>query len=341
MCMRDKNLPFSHTTRWLAVRLSHMGDVVLTTGVLASWGERFGCRFSVVTRREWEPLFDGHPFVEAVHGLDAADLPLANLVPIFRRLAVTYRGWGLLDLHGTLRSRLLAMLWQGPVRRYPKMGFERRVFLRTGSKAMSAALCRHSVTQRYALALEATPPDAAELLPRLWLTPAEREAARSRLDAIYGGGARPVAVHPYAAHPHKTWAAERWQEFVGELDARSIPWVAVGKGPRIFPGRREDLSSQCSLRESAAVLAECRALVTGDSGPMHLASAVGTPVVALFGPTTREWGFYPAGPHDQVVENDSPCRPCSLHGQGNCAREGICLSSISCARVLAALKNTQ
>lgn len=338
MSMRDENTLPVHDTRWLAVRLSHMGDVVLTTGVLASWGERYGCRFSVLTRREWEPLFTGHPFVDTVHGLDATAMPLSGLLPIFRGLARTYSGWGLLDLHGTLRSRLLGMLWQGPVRRYPKMGFERRVFLATRSKAMSAALCRLSVTQRYALAFEARAPEAARLVPRLWLSGEERDAARQTLGALFSGGARPVALHPYAAHPHKTWTAGRWRELAEHLDARSIPWVALGKGTSIFPGRAQDLSNQCSLRESASLLSWCRALVTGDSGPMHLASAVGTPVVAMFGPTTREWGFYPAGPEDQVLESDLPCRPCSLHGRGGCSRQGECLESISCARVLAALE---
>jgi ADP-heptose:LPS heptosyltransferase len=71
---------------------------------------------------------------------------------------------------------------------------------------------------------------------------------------------------------------------------------------------------------------------------MHLAAAVGTPVVALFGPTTREWGFYPSGPCDTVLEQDLDCRPCSLHGTSRCQRRGQCLEAVSPADVLKAIE---
>ncbi len=70
---------------------------------------------------------------------------------------------------------------------------------------------------------------------------------------------------------------------------------------------------------------------------MHLACGVGTPVVALFGPTTRTWGFYPEGPKDVVLECDLPCRPCSLHGGKTCQRNLECMSNISPEDVLQAL----
>ena len=77
-----------------------------------------------------------------------------------------------------------------------------------------------------------------------------------------------------------------------------------------------------------ALLGSADAAVTGDSAPMHLADAAGTPVLALFGPTTREWGFVPSGDRDAVLELDLPCRPCSLHGSGACPHEHACLAQI-------------
>jgi ADP-heptose:LPS heptosyltransferase len=61
---------------------------------------------------------------------------------------------------------------------------------------------------------------------------------------------------------------------------------------------------------------------------MHLASAVDLPVLALFGPTTREWGFYPAGERDKVLELNLPCRPCSLHGARGNAKDCLCMRGI-------------
>lgn len=63
--------------------------------------------------------------------------------------------------------------------------------------------------------------------------------------------------------------------------------------PGIDPAH--DLTNKTSLRETCALLQRAAVLITGDSGPMHLAGGVGTPVIALFGPTTRAWGFFPAG----------------------------------------------
>jgi ADP-heptose:LPS heptosyltransferase len=62
---------------------------------------------------------------------------------------------------------------------------------------------------------------------------------------------------------------------------------------------------------------------------MHLAGGVDTPVLALFGPTSREWGFFPAGERDVVLQLDMPCRPCSLHGSKLCSHGAACLTRIS------------
>jgi hypothetical protein len=73
------------------------------------------------------------------------------------------------------------------------------------------------------------------------------------------------------------------------------------------------------LRGSAALIARAAALVTNDSAPLHLATAVGTPVVALFGPTVPAFGFGPRGLDDVVLEHDGlACRPCSAHGPRRC-----------------------
>jgi ADP-heptose:LPS heptosyltransferase len=210
-----------------------------------------------------------------------------------------------------------------------------------------------NVPQRYALAVEKTPPPAASLTPSLYLTDAERMWAKSFLANLFGDGvlknasaplvplaplSRCVAIHPFAAHAHKAWPAERYKELVFEFEKEGIPWLALGRGEALFPGDPRDLTGKTSMRESAALLAGCSALVSGDSGPMHLATAVGTPGIGLFGPTTREWGFFPSGPRDRVLEMDMPCRPCSLHGRKRCPYGGECLARIDAKAVLAAVE---
>lgn len=325
-------------SRWLVFRLGHLGDVVLTTGVLARLNQDFGWTFTFAVKKPWAEIFAGSPQVKNVIAIDESELRPLPFASLCLRLASEYRGWGLLDLHGSLRSRMLAALWRGPVRRYPKMSLDRRLFLRIKTAASADRLRRFSVPQRYWMAVSPAPPPSGELLPRIWLTEQERAVARQRLDTLFGQGCLPLALHPFAAHALKTWPERNWKAFTDLLDQKGIPWLALGRGAPLFPHRKQDLSNSTSLRESCALLSCCRALITGDSGPMHLASAVDTPVLALFGPTTREWGFYPAGPRDRVLESPLPCRPCSLHGLASCRQSGACLAGISPERVLETLE---
>ncbi|MDR2488714.1 MAG: glycosyltransferase family 9 protein [Desulfovibrio sp.] len=329
------NAPLS-CKRWLVFRLGHLGDVTLTTGVLAELGRGFGWTFAFVTKTPWAEIFTGNPHIRTVIALDKAELGIVAFASLCRRLASEYADWGLLDLHGSLRSRMLCALWRGPVLRYPKMSMERRIFLHT--RAGAEKLLRASVPQRYFMAAgrDVPPPDA--LLPRIWLRDEERLRARRHIDALLEPGVSPVALHPFAAHSLKTWPEDHWRALAKLLDEKSVPWLILGRGKSLFPDRKQDLSNTTSLRESCALLSCCRSLVSGDSGPLHLAAAVDTPIIALFGPTTREWGFYPAGARDHVLEISLPCRPCSLYGLSSCRRKGECLAGISLESVLKTLE---
>lgn len=79
-----------------------------------------------------------------------------------------------------------------------------------------------------------------------------------------------------------------------------------------------NLCGKTDLKNLIFLISRCSLFITNDSGPMHLASATHVPLVAIFGPTTRELGFFPLGEKSVVVELNLPCRPCSLHGGEKC-----------------------
>lgn len=324
------------------VRLSALGDVALTTGALLHWQATRGLSFTVLTRTAFAPLFLHHPAVREVVGLEPDDLRGKRQRRVFRDLAARFRGVPLADLHGTLRTRLLAARWRGPVYRYPKRALARRLFLLTRGRLGRSAL-RHNVPQRYSLALPGggKVPPAACLRPRLFPTVGELARADALLAPLRSGqalNAPLIALHPFATHAAKSWPLDLWRDFAALLTARGLSYFWVGQGPPPEGGIR-DFVNRTDLRQLCALLARAGALVTGDSGPMHLAAGVDTPVAALFGPTCREWGFFPAGGRDKILQVPLACRPCSLHGKRACPRALACLAGLTPALALKAVES--
>ncbi len=162
-----------------------------------------------------------------------------------------------------------------------------------------------------------TPQESAR--PLLTIPDAAAAAAAALLRPGLG---RPlVGVHVSGGRAIKQWDPERFADVAARLaDARGAAIVATG-GPgdralvsglqsALAPRLVIDASAADGLLVSAAILAQLDVLVTGDTGPMHLASAVGTPVVAVFGPSAPA-RYATSGSFDRVVRIDLPCSPCN------------------------------
>ena len=321
------SLPFSNQ-ECLTVRLSALGDAILTTGVLDHWHRQAGLTFQVLTRPALAPVFRNHPAVSGIIEAKEDELHGASWLNFCRKLVRTSGRLPLIDLHVNLRTLLLRILWPAKTRAYPKFSLTRRLFLATRHPLPAARLRRLNVPQRYCMALDPAPVDADLLRPRIFLDEREKSQAAATLAGL--NMKRPIAIHPYATHPAKTPRPEVWRELIMALEARGEQTVVLGRNDLpLFPEAPHDLTNATDLRATSAILARCRALITGDSGPMHLATAVDTPVIALFGPTTREWGFYPSGPHDIVYQSPCAQAPCSLHGQDACSLGNACMRNIS------------
>lgn len=329
-----------NTENMLAIRLSHMGDVALCTGVLDYWHETRGISFTFVTKAGLGGLFKNHPAVREVVEIEDRGLKTMAWIRTCARLARKYRGQTLVDLHGSLRSFILKRMWPGPVRAYPKMSAERRLYNKFKLEWARNRLEKLNVPQRYSLALEKTAPARKKLVPKIFLDQEEMDWADQFLAEHYSGPV--VALHPYATHPNKAWIEDYWHVLVGKLAGQGLDYIVLGKSSDRIIGldREKDFTGETGLRQTLAIISRCRAMVTGDSGPMHLATGVGTPAIALFGPTSKAWGFYPSGPGDLVLEADLDCRPCSLHGKKPCPMSRHCLEQIGPDMVLEAVMRT-
>lgn len=300
----------------LVLRFSSLGDVILLTSLLEALHHRYpSSRVWLATKLRYAPLFSADARVHRVVPLEDAPGALTRLVSRLETVDFDL----VLDAHDSLRSRLLTWLLP-PARtvRLRKDAVARMLFVR--ARLRSRALRLHLV-DRYLAMLGGV---GGEPAPRLELQEADRAGAR----AIVPAGAPLLAVAPGARHGPKRWPVESYAEVTRRFLEQGLGRIALVGGPdeeelcaRIAAELRPSplvLAGDQDLRTLAAVLESCRMLLCNDSGLMHLAEAVGTPVLAVFGPTSRELGFFPRHPYSRVVEQTLPCRPCSRTGARPC-----------------------
>jgi heptosyltransferase-2 len=172
---------------------------------------------------------------------------------------------------------------------------------------------------------------------KLTLSAAEARAARQRLRGLgVAAGRRLVVIDPGASYgPAKRWLPERFAATADRLRARSKAEILlvgsageVALAERVAAGMKTSphvLTGRTTLRELLGLLGQAALVLTNDSGPMHMANALGIPVVAVFGPTDpRRTG--PVQPPSVVLKKDAPCWPCLYRA---CPYDHRCMSAIA------------
>jgi ADP-heptose:LPS heptosyltransferase len=185
--------------------------------------------------------------------------------------------------------------------------------------------------------------------PKLTVTPGMSARIRSRLFASASGKTILVAIHTSPAWRIREWTDEGWQELVSWLvNEHHAVVVQLGdvvhrKGRTVnvarIPGAM-DCVGKFSLEEAAACIQACALFIGVDSGPLHMAGAVGTPCVGLFGAVNPALRLPPETPSIGVVA-DVPCLGCHhrlpiAHWEDNCPAEIACMRSLPVASVAAA-----
>jgi heptosyltransferase II len=331
--------------RVLVIQSAFLGDSMLTVPLLRRLRELLpGARLSVLTLPSAQEIFKG-PWVDEVLLDDkrGADRGLSGPWRVAARLKEKDFDLAVIP-HRSLRSALVARLAGIPRR----VGFESSAgrFLLTDTVPFTWLM--HDLERNLALLLPlgggAAPRESeSRYLEAPALPPALEKALA---DAGVRPGARLAGVHPGAAWATKRWLPERYAALCEALKADGLTPVLVG-GPGDAAlakgiaqgGRAVDLTGKTDLHGLKALMGRLALFVTNDSGPMHLAAAAGVPVVAVFGATTRELGFFPYGPGHRVVEAELECRPCGLHGGRDCP-EGhfLCMKLVTVPQVLAACR---
>lgn len=339
--------PLPAPRRILVVRLDRLGDVVLSTPLLQALRQHLPHAFiAMMVRPACREVVEAHPALNEVivYEKEGAHQSLRGTVRFARRLR-RYEFDTALVLHPSNRSHWIPWLARIPVR----IGYDRK----------SAWLLTHRVVHRKQEGAKHEAVYTLELLEPFGIPPVVPRpvvpvspAAAERVEVLLGASSvgasdRLVAVHPSASCISKRWMPERFAEVADRLVAEQGVRICLvaGEGDaahahQVAQRMRQpvvDLAGGLSVGELAALLRRCRCLLSNDSGPVHIAAAVGTPVVDLFGRnqaglSPQRWG--PLGDGHVILHKEVGCVTCLAH---NCDIGFLCLTSLSADEVYRAV----
>ena len=342
--------------RALVVVLRHHGDVLLASPVLAVLhGHAPRIEVDALVYDDTAPMLEGHPSLSQLHVVGRTWKKEAALA----RFALEKR------LYGALRARrydLLVHLTGQPRGAWLARSLGARVSVAPGVPGRGAFWAR-SFTHFYPLApngrrhrVEAN----LDALRRIGVQPAVDErrlqfvsgaAAEARVAALLAAEGLAergyIHIHPASRWSFKCWTAERNAELIDRLSEghRVVVTAApepdemslIGKILSKVKSEPVNLAGKLSIKELGALTARARLFVGVDSMPMHLAAAMGTPSVALFGPSGEdEWR--PWRVKHRVVTSSHPCRPCGNDGCGG-SKVSECLTTLGVDDVYAAAQD--
>jgi predicted lipopolysaccharide heptosyltransferase III len=315
----------------LIIKLRYIGDVLLATPtVRAIKAARPDARVTVLVNRGTEDVLSGNPDVDEIMVLDKGSL--AGQSKLIARLR-SRQFDTVIDLTDGDRSAFLTRISGAPVR----IGFndEHRWRGRYYTEVVQPVPgVRHRVDRDLA-ALKPLGVHASETLPRMWLTGEDEARADQLLDRLGIRRDRPIIiVQPGARYWFKAWPHERFAELADRLASDYGCQVLIGGSreeealaQRIHEAAKSrpiSIAGLATLKQFAAIAKRATLFVGNDSGAMHIAAAVGTPIVALFGPSNPdEWG--PRGNRVTVLYKGLDCRACfhptCERGELNCMRQ--------------------
>lgn len=320
----------------LVVKLRYIGDVLLTTPFLRALRRGFpDARVTVLVNPGTGEVLRHNPDVDEV-----ISFPRTGLIPqvqCYRELRA--RGFDcVVDLTDGDRSAFISFMTGARVR----IGFnhENRLRGRLYSRCVEAAYDAVHVIDYHAMALPSLGLSRECGDPVLPLSGEDHERAHHVVESLQLDRTRWVMIHPAARYWFKAWPPDRFAALGDAFHERGFQVALVGSpeerpiGTEILQTAKRPMISligNTRLLELAALMTRCRLFIGNDAGPMHMAAAVGCPVVALFGPSNPAvWA--PRGKHVTTIHKGLDCRECFHPG---CFRgEQGCMKLITVDEVL-------
>ncbi len=303
-----------HLNKVLIIRLSSLGDVLLTTPILRSLKKKNPeIQIDFIVKKQFADALRFNPHLTKIFEYDATQEKNNFGLPVFS----TIKHDLVIDLQNNLRSLKIRRQVKAPSVKFHKPNFAK--FLLVNFK-INLLKEKTPITARYSSSIEGLELDENGL--ELY--------TNNRPDKRIINGINCIGFCPGAKHFTKQWPKEYFIKLGNLLTKENyIVLLFGGKDDRKLCEEISneisssiDLSNNDELLQTAADMKMCKLVVCNDSGLMHTACAVGVPVTVFFGSTVREFGFAPYNNPNLILENKSLfCRPCSHIGRESCPKE--------------------
>jgi heptosyltransferase-2 len=335
----------------LIIRFSSLGDIVLTSPLVRSLRAQFPrAQIDFLVKEEYADLVRFNPNLSSVIEMRHGDWEeLQTLVNQIQ----TERYDLVVDLHNSLRSRYIRFLCKARHR----VVVDKRVvarFLLVNFKwnwyngIVPVAERYLETCASFGVRNDGNGPEV--FVPEQTTETMAAFVTKLKLDRYK----TVIGFAPTAKHFTKRWLPERFIElgaycakelnaklliFGGNEDATECEDISQMINIQVGASVSESVAGQLSLLESIALLDYCHLIVSNDSGMMHLAQARNRNLVAIFGSTVKEFGFFPTTSNSKVIEAASvPCRPCSHIGRAECPKTHFdCMNSVQVEDVVRAV----
>jgi heptosyltransferase-2 len=333
----------------LVIQTAFIGDAILTLPLIQVLKKNYPhSSIDVVVVPKTVDIFSNHPAISSIIPYDkrGKDNGLIGFWRLWNQLRA--KNYDLIVIpHRSIRSALLAWLLKPNVR----IGFDRSAGRLLFTKVVQYDPTEHEIDRNLSLLSPLSLRVNKNELPQVYPSAEDVQVVDAVLDSIgLNKENHIITVAPGTIWNTKRWPADRFATMCKQLSSECSAVLLVGgkedsamceeiaemsKAKNVF-----NVAGKLSLLQSAELIKRSHVLISNDSAPMHLAVAVATPVVAIFGATVPEYGFAPRGAHDIVIETKGlKCRPCSIHGGEVCPIKTFeCMIAIAPELVLSTVK---
>ena len=327
--------------RILIIRMSSMGDIILTTPLIELMTKTFPlARIDFCTKERFTYLIKSNPkvhkVIKAKNNLDYGALKdLRQLIKMSNYNLI-------IDLQNNLKSIYLRSIQDAKVHVFNKHSIKK--FLLVNFK-INLLKDEKPITERYKETINRytlTEDLHMKTLPELFSDPVSERSIDNMLESLGITGANELICIPaVSGHFTKTYPAESYAAVINDFPDENAVFFLTGRGKdsiniqlikSLTKNKKVyDLCDRLEIEDLISLVKKCSLVICGDTGPMHIAEAFDIPIVMMAGSSVKEFGFYPQNSKAVVLENNSlKCRPCSHFGRAKCPKGHFkCMNEIT------------